>query len=84
MQSGEVAIGKNLSIWIKTNTEKKVDKVLLGQIFILISFIVKALARVNSQEIWMNFNTFPNSSHVSCVTRININSDSVHEGWKLL
>ena len=84
MQSGEVSIGKNLSISMKTNTEKKVDKVLLGQIFILISFIVKALTQVNSQEIWMNFNTFPNSSDVNCVTRININSDPVHKGWKLL
>ena len=47
--------------------EKKVDKVLPGEIFILINFNVKALTQVNSQQIWMNFNTFPNSSSVNCV-----------------
>ena len=54
------------------------DKVLPGETFILINFNVKALTQVNLQQIWMNFNTFPNSS------RINFNSDSVHKGWKLL
>ena len=44
------------------------DKVLPGEIFILISFKVKALAQVNSQQIWMNFNTFPDSCRVNCVT----------------
>ena len=71
-------------IWIKTNTEKKVDKVLPGELFVFINFNVKALTRVNSQQIWMNFNTFPNSSRVNCVIRINFNSDAVHKGWKLL
>ena len=37
-------------IWIKTLTEKKVDKVLPGEIFILINFNVKAKTQVNSQE----------------------------------
>ena len=53
------------------------DKVLPGEIFILINFNVKALTQVNSQQIWMNFSTFPNSSRVNCVIRINFNSDAV-------
>ena len=60
MQSGEVAVQKEL-IWIKTYMEKKVDKILPREIFILISFNVKAFTQVNSQRLWMNFNTFPNS-----------------------
>ena len=60
------------------------DKVLLGEIFILVNFNVKALTQVNSQQIWMNFDTFPNSSRVNCVIRIDFNSDAVHKGWKLL
>ena len=60
------------------------DKVLLGEIFILINFTVIALTQVNSQQIWMNFNTFPNSCRVNCVTQINFNLDAVHNGWKLL
>ena len=35
-------------IWVKANTEKKVDKVLPGEIFILVDFDVKALTQVNS------------------------------------
>ena len=72
----------DIFIWIKTNTDKKLDKVLPGQIFILISFNVKDLTQVlvNPQQIWMNFDTFPNSSPVNCV--INFNSDAVHKGWK--
>ena len=42
----------------KTDTEKKVDKVLPGKIFILIGFKEKAFTRVNSQQMWMNFNAF--------------------------
>ena len=59
--------------------DKIVDKVLPGQIFILISFNVKDLTQVlvNPQQIWMNFDTFPNSSPVNCVTRINLSSDAV-------
>ena len=53
--------------------------VLPGEIFILISFYVKALTQINSQQTWMNFNTFPNSSCVNCVTWINFNSDAVHK-----
>ena len=62
------------------------DKVLPGQIFILVSFNVKDLTQVlvNPQQIWMNFDTFPNSSPVNCVTRINFNSDAVRKGWKVL
>ena len=55
------------------------DKVLPSEIVILINFNVKALTQVNSQQIWMNFNTFPNSSRVNCVIRINFNSDAVHK-----
>ena len=60
------------------------DKILPGEIVILINFNVKALTQVNSQQIWMNFNTFPNSSSVNCVIRINFNPDAVHKRWKLL
>ena len=53
------------------------DKMLPGQIFILISFNVKDLTQVliNPQQIWMNFDTFPNSSPVNCVTRIQFIKD---------
>ena len=37
-------------IWIITNTEKRVDKVLPGKIFILISFKEKDFTHVNSQQ----------------------------------
>ena len=37
-------------IQIKTNTEKKVDKVLPGEILTLISFNVNALTQVNSEQ----------------------------------
>ena len=47
------------------------DKVLPGEISILISFIVKAgvnaLTQVNSQQMWVNSNTFPSSSCVNCM-----------------
>ena len=46
------------------------DKVLHSGIFILISFDIKAFTQVNSQQIWMNFNTFPNPTRISCVIRI--------------
>ena len=55
------------------------DKVLPGEIFILTSFNVKALTQVNSQQMLMNFNGFPNSSQVNCVIRINFSSDEVHK-----
>ena len=71
-------------IWIKTNTEKKVDKVLPSKIFILISFNIKALTQVNSQHMQVNFNTFPSSFRVNCVIRINVNLGPVHKEWKLL
>ena len=66
--------------------DKIVDKVLPSQIFILISFNVKDLTQVlvNPEQIWMNFDTFPNSSPVNCVTGINFNSDAVHKEWKVL
>ena len=54
------------------------DKVLPGEIFILINFNVKARTQVNSQQIKMNFDTFPNSPRVNCVIRINLNSHAVH------
>ena len=66
-------------IWIKTNTKKKVDKVLQGEIFILIGFNVKAFTQVNPQQMWMNSNTFPSSSCVNCAFRINFNLDGVHK-----
>ena len=75
---------RKVLIWIKTDTEKKMDKVLPSEMFILINFNVKALTRINSQQIWMNFNMFPNSSRVNCVIQINFYSDAFHNGWKLL
>ena len=60
------------------------DKVLPGEIFILISFTVKAFTQVNSMQMCMNSNTFPSSSRVNCVIRINFNLDAVRKGRKLL
>ena len=40
------------------------DKVLPSKIFILISLKEKIFSHVNSQQMWMNFNTFSNSSRV--------------------
>ena len=55
----ERSSNKKELFWIKTNTEKKVDKVLSGKIFILISFKRKVFTHINSRQMWMNFNTFP-------------------------
>ena len=55
------------------------DKVLPGDIFILVNHNVKAFTQVNSQQMWMNYNTFPSSSHVNCVIRISFNLDAVHK-----
>ena len=60
------------------------DKVLSGKIYILISLDVKAFTQVNSQQMYINFNTFSSFSRVNCVTRINFNLDAVHKVWKLL
>ena len=54
------------------------DKVLSCEILMQINFNVKALTQVNSQQMWMNFNTFPSSSRLNCVIRINFNLDTVH------
>ena len=72
-------------ILIKTNTEKKVDKCLPSKIFILISFKEKDFTHINSQQMWMNFNTFSSSSSVDC-TRLqtDFNLNAVDKGWKLL
>ena len=68
--------------WIlgKVSSEKKVSP---GEVFILMSFNVKAFTQVNQQQMWMNFNTFLSSSHVNCVIRINFKLNAVHKGWKL-
>ena len=61
------------------------DKDLPGDFFImLICFNVNAFTQVNSQQMWMNFNTFPCSSRVNCVIRLNFNLDAVRKRWKLL
>ena len=60
------------------------DKVLPGKIFILISSKEKVFTHVNSQQMWMNFNTFSSSFHVDCAIQINFNLDAVDKGWKLL
>ena len=60
------------------------DKVLEGKSFILISFKEKVFTHVNSQQMWMNFNTFSSSSRVDCAIQINFNFDAVYKGWKLL
>ena len=46
---------------------------------ILITFNVKALTQVNSQQLWMNFNTFSSSSRLNCAIRVNYNLDTVHK-----
>ena len=60
------------------------DKVLPGKIFILISFKEKVCTQIKSEQMWINFNTFPGSSRVDCVIQINFNLDAVDKGWKLL
>ena len=50
------------------------------EIFILISSNAIAFTHVNSQQIWMNFNTLPSSYRINCVNRINFNLETVHEG----
>ena len=55
------------------------DKVLLGQIFILISFKEKVFTHVNLQQMWMNFNTFSSFSRVDCAIQINFNLDAVNK-----
>ena len=42
------------------------DKVLPGKISILISFKEKFFTYVNSQQMWMKFNTFSSYSRVDC------------------
>ena len=61
---------------MKTNREEKVDKVLPGNIFILISFKEKAFTQINSQQM----NTFRFSSRVDCAIQINFNLDAVDKG----
>ena len=56
------------------------DKVLLGEIFILISFDGKAFTQVNLQEMWMNSNMFPSSTRLNCVILINLNLGAVYKG----
>ena len=56
------------------------DKVLPGIIFILISFKEKVFTYVNSQQMWMNFNTFSSSSRVDCAIQIKFNLDAVDKG----
>ena len=64
---------------MKTNTEKTVDKVLPGKIFMLIGFSVKAITQVNPQHTWVNFNTFPSCFLVNCVIQVNLNIDAVRK-----
>ena len=60
------------------------DKVLPGKIFILRSFKEIVFTRVDSQQMWMNFNTLSSSSRADCAIQINFNSDAVDKVWKLL
>ena len=48
------------------------------------SFKEKVFTHINSQQIWMNFNTFSSCSPVDCAIQININLHVVDKGWKLL
>ena len=60
------------------------DKGLLSKIFVLTSVKEKVFTHVNSQQTWMNFNTFSSSSRADCTIQINFNLDAVDKGWKLL
>ena len=71
-------------IWIKTNTEKKEDKVLPWEKFTLISFNVKAFTQADLWQMWMSFYTFASFSSLNCVIRIHFNLDEIYKGWKLL
>ena len=52
------------------------DKVLPGNIFILISFKEKVFTQINSQQM----NTFRSSSRVDCAIEINFYLDAVDKG----
>ena len=54
------------------------DKVLLGKIFMLISFTDKVFTHKNSQQMWMNFNTFSSFSRADCAIQINLSLDAVY------
>ena len=41
-----------------------------------------AFIQVNSQQMLMNFDTFPSYSRVNCMIRINFNLNAVHAGLK--
>ena len=56
------------------------NKVLPGNMFILISFKENVSIQINSQQM----NTFRISSRVNCAIQINFNLDAVDKGWKLL
>ena len=60
------------------------DKVLHGKILILISFTDKFFTHINSQQIWMNFNTFSSSARADCAIQIKFSLDAVRKGWTLL
>ena len=49
------------------------DKGLPGKIFILISFKENVFTHINSEQLWMNFNTFSSSSRVECAIQIYFN-----------
>ena len=60
------------------------DKILPSNIFVLVSFKDKVFTHINSQQMWMNFNTLSISSRVDCEIQINFSLDAVYKGWKLL
>ena len=53
------------------------DKVLPGKMFILISFKERVFSHINSQQMWMKFDTFSSSSRVDCAIQINFNFNAV-------
>ena len=54
------------------------DKVLHGEVSILISFNVKAFTQLNGLQMLMNSNAFQ-SSRVSCVIRTNFNLEFIKD-----
>ena len=59
------------------------DEVLPSEIFILITFNVKAFTKANSQQIWMNFYYVSQFFSLKmCDSGINFNLDAIHKVLK--
>ena len=60
------------------------NKVALGEMFILIIYTEKAFAPINSHQMWMNFNTFSSSSRADGAIQIKFNLDEVEKRMEVV